>query len=57
MTYLSREGLQKISQELKIIRHRLDHIDTIILDEQLRKRKEDEVENDKVHEATNSNED
>lgn len=50
MTYLSREGLEKITQEINIIRDRLARIDTIILEEQLNKRKEfEETQNDEIH--------
>jgi len=41
MTFLSREGLVTISQEIEIVRARLNKIEDVILQEQLNKRKED----------------
>jgi len=44
MTFLSREGLVAISQEIEIVRARLNKIEDVILQEQLNKRKEDHKE-------------
>ena len=44
MTYMSREGLVTIAQEIEIVRARLNKIEDVILQEQLNKRKEDHKE-------------